>query len=229
MIQVVPAIIPRTKEQLEEEIKKVAKFASLIQIDISDGLFTPFKTWPYNGRDLGYFESLEKEETGWPKWEDIEFEIHLMVKSPESVVDNWIRTGANSIIAHIEATADFQRVIDICRVTSVSVGVAIKPSTNILVLEQFASQVSFIQVMGSDVLGKHGVPLDPKAVEMIKALRKLYPESIIAIDIGVNLDTKEELVFAGANKLISGGLILEASNPEELFNQLSRTDLKNND
>ena len=58
-MQVVPAIIPKTREQMEEEIKKVSGFASLIQIDISDGLFTPFKTWPFNGRDVEYFENLK--------------------------------------------------------------------------------------------------------------------------------------------------------------------------
>ena len=73
MTQVVPAIIPQTKEQLEEEIKKVSEFASLVQIDISDGIFTPVKSWPYNGRDTDFFEKLKKQEVGWPKWEDVEY------------------------------------------------------------------------------------------------------------------------------------------------------------
>ena len=49
------------KEQLEEEINKVFKFTKLVQIDISDGIFVPTKTWPYNGQDTGYFEELKKE------------------------------------------------------------------------------------------------------------------------------------------------------------------------
>jgi len=221
MIQVVPAIIPETREQLEEEIKKVSKFAHLIQIDISDGIFTPTKTWPYNGRDGDFFEKLKSQEVGWPRWEDIEFEIHLMVKSPENVLLDWIHTGVSGIVAHIETADNFQKVIDICRENSVSIGVAIKPSTDISHLEPFISQIDFIQVMGSDTLGKHGVDLDPKAIDMIKTLRKLYPESIIAIDIGINLDTKNELVSAGTNKLISGGLILDSDNPEQVFKNLS--------
>lgn len=224
MTQVVPAIIPHTKEQLTEEIRLVAQFAALVQIDISDGVFVPTKTWPYNGRDSEFFEKLKAEEDGWPRWEDVEFEIHLMVKNPEETILDWIHTGASAIIAHIEATENFQKVIDICRENNVLVGVAIKPSTNEALLEPFTSQVDFIQVMGSDLLGKHNISLDLKAVEKIKSLRNLYPESIIAIDIGVTEETEDLLIGAGANKLISGGAILNSDNPKEVFDDLSRND-----
>jgi ribulose-phosphate 3-epimerase len=217
MIQVVPAIIPHTKEQLEEEIQRVAKFAKLIQVDITDGIFVPTKTWPYNGRDVDFFENLKKEEVGWPRWEDVDIEVHLMIKNPEDTVLDWIKTGASTVVAHIEATTNFQKVIDICRENSISVGLAIKPSTDTDRLKPFVSIVDFIQVMGSDLLGKHGVELEPKALIQIEKLRKLYPESIIAIDIGVNRDTAQSLIDAGTNKFISGGDILLADNPEEEY------------
>ncbi len=220
MTQVVPAIIPHTKDQIEEEIRKVSGFAELVQIDISDGIFVPTKTWPYNGRDAEYFEKLKTEELGWPKWEDLEFEVHLMVKSPEDVVTDWIHTGASAVIAHVEATDNFQKFIDLCREGGVSVGVAIKPSSDIDLLKPFVSQVDFIQVMGSDMLGKHGVALDSKAVDLIKTLHALYPERIISIDIGVNTETKKILTEAGATKLISGGAILDSESPEEIYEEL---------
>jgi ribulose-phosphate 3-epimerase len=220
MIQVVPAIIPHTKEQLEEEIKRVAKFAKVIQVDITDGIFVPTKTWPYNGRDVDYFEKLKKEEEGWPEWEEVNIEVHLMVKNPETIVLDWIKTGASTIVAHIEATENFQEVINLCRENYVSVGVAIKPSTDISRLAPFAYVVDFIQCMGSDSLGKHGVELDPKAILQIKELHKLYPQRIIGIDIGVKEETAEELISAGVTKFISGGIILGADNPEEEYEKL---------
>ena len=217
MTKVIPSIIPQTREQMEEEIRRVARFAPLIQIDISDGLFTPVKTWPYNGEDEDFFENLKNEIIGFPKWEDVEFEVHLMIKDPEETVGDWIKAGVSAVVVNIESTNNFQKIIDTCRGASVSLGIAIKPGTNIENIKPFVSQVDFIQVMGSDLLGKHNVPLDFKAVDQIKSLRKLYPDSIIAIDIGVTADTVETLVRAGASKLISGGDILEAANPEEVF------------
>ena len=85
----------------------------------------------------------------------------------------------------------------------------------------FESQVDFIQCMGNDHLGKHGVELDSKAIMQIKELREAYPERIIAIDVGVSLNTKDELVSVGVSKFISGGEILESNNPEEVFRELS--------
>ncbi len=74
--------------------------------------------------------------------------------------------------------------------------------------------------MGSDELGKHGVHLDPKAVEKIKSLQALYPDRIISIDIGVMEETEDLLISAGVDKLVSGGAILNAANPEEEFYRL---------
>lgn len=217
MTKVLPAIIPVNKQQLEEEINLVAHFADLIQVDISDGVFTNTRTWPYNGQDRDYFEKLKTEDEGWPKWEDVDVELHLMVKNPETVLEEWIATGVSSIVAHIEATDDFQKVIDVCREKNVSVGLAMKPNTEIEKIEKFVPQVDFIQVMGSDLLGKHGVELEEKSLEMIKSLRAKYPDSIIAIDIGVTEENAETLVDAGVNKLISGGTILNSDNPKEVF------------
>ncbi|MEI6842890.1 MAG: hypothetical protein WCK48_00045 [bacterium] len=221
MTIVVPAIIPKTREQTEEEISRVASFAHLIQIDISDGMFTPVKTWPYNGRDIDFFEKLKTEAIGWPRWEDVDFEIHLMVKNPEDVVRDWIYTGVSAIVAHIEATDNFQKVIDICKENLVTVGIAIKPSTDLSKLDKFVSQVDFIQCMGNDSLGKHGAALDLKVLNRISQLHGHYPNCIIGIDIGVTEETAKSLVKAGAKKLITGSAILDADNPEEVFEEFS--------
>ena len=217
MIQVVPAIIPHTKAQLEEEIRKVASFAKLVQVDISDGIFVPTKSWPYNGHDTDFFKKLKNQEVGWPRWENLDIEIHLMVKNPEDVVPDWVKTGVSTIVAHIEATNDFQKIIDLCRENFVSVGIAIKPSTDISKIDPFVPQVDFIQCMGSDLLGKHGVLLDSKAVDKIRRLHGLYPERIIGIDIGVSESTAKSLISAGVRKLISGSAILNADNPKQVF------------
>ncbi len=221
MIDVLPAIIPINKLQLEDEMRKVSGFARKVQIDIADGTFAPVKTWPYNGRDVEYFENLKNQEEGWPKWEDVDIELHLMVAHPENVVEEWISTGIGAVVAHIESTPNFQKVIDICVQHSIAIGVAIKPSTDISKLEPFVSQVDFIQMMGSDDLGRHNVELDPVSVEKIKSLQKLYPERIIAIDIGVTEDTEDILIDAGIDKVISGSAILNSEDPEGVFDSLS--------
>ncbi len=224
MIKVVPAIIPHTKEQLESEIKVVAKFADLVQIDISDGVFIKIATWPYNGRDVDYFEKLVTEEEGWPYWENIDIELHLMIQNPEESILDWIKTGAKSIVVHIESTNNLEKIINVCKEHNVLIGIAIKTSTDLSTILPYIESADFLQVMGNDMLGHHGMELDPKAIENIKTLRKLYPERIIAIDIGVKEDTVETLVDAGANKLISGSTILDAPSPESVYRVLENLD-----
>lgn len=222
MVQVIPATIPKNKSQLEEEIKIFSDFADLVQVDICDGVFTSEKTWPYNGNDQDFFEDLKKENVGWPQWENVDIEVHLMVQNPENIVSDFIKTGVSSIVVHIESTNDFQKIIDICRLSGVRLSVAIKPSSNIALLEQYQPQIDSILCMGSDKLGKHGTELEEKAIDQIKKLRATYPDSIIGVDIGVNLETKDVLLEAGVNKLISGSAILDSDNPKEMFEELSK-------
>lgn len=221
MTIVVPAIIPDTKEQMFKEIDSVADFADIVQIDISDGIFTKIKTWPYNGKDADFFDKLKKEESGWPFWDSLNFEIHLMVENPEKVVRDWIKTSAGTIIFHIESTKNPDEIIEICRENMVSVGVAIKPSTDVSHIEKIMNKIDFIQVMGSDHLGEHRIELEEKALEKIKSLRHFYPDSIIAVDIGVNQENAEKLSLAGATKFVSGSAILNSENPKETYKILS--------
>ena len=226
MTQVVPAIIPKTKEQMIEEIERVSGFADRIQIDISDGLFTRTQTWPYNGKDTDYFGDLKAESIGWPKWDNIDYEIHLMVQSPEIVALDWINSGVDTIIAHIEATPDFQNIVNICKKSEISLGIAIMPGTDSEKIKPFINDVDFIQVMGSDKLGNHGAELEEKAKEMIRKLHDQYPEKMIAVDIGVSEETAEELVSLGATKLVSGSAIFEAVHPEDVYNYFKSISVK---
>ena len=220
MISIVPATIPQSKEQLEEEIKRVASFAPLVQVDICDGVFVKNKTWPYNGRDQDFFAELKAEHVGWPEWEKTDIEVHLMVKNPEETIGDWLGSGISSLVVHVEATDKFEDIIALCRNYSVSIGLAIKPRSELRTIEALVPHVDFIQCMGSDTLGQHGVPLEPRVLPRIVELRKLYPERIIAVDIGVTEETLPELVAAGASKFIVGGTILEASNPKKVYDEL---------
>ena len=56
---------------------------------------------------------------------------------------------------------------------------------------------------------------------LAKDLRTRHQNSIISVDIGVNLQTAPKLVDAGATKLVSGSAIFESDNIEEAIRKLS--------
>jgi pentose-5-phosphate-3-epimerase len=63
--------------------------------------------------------------------------------------------------------------------------------------------------MGSDKIGAHGESLQDSAIEKIKYFKNNFPDSVIAIDIGVNEETIRELEDAGASKFVSGSSFLK--------------------
>lgn len=218
MIEVIPAILPKNYENLKNEIALVRGVVPLVQIDICDGIFTKNRTWPFLGGDFdAHFNRILNEEEGMPFWEDIDFELDLMVVDAVENFDIYTKLGPKRIIFHIEAVGnlesfkDFLEGMDMYIRDSIQIGVAINPGTDLDKILPLISHSDFVQLMGNDNLGSHGVELDEKVYERAKTLREQYPELPIAVDIGVNESTAPSLVDAGVTKLVSGSAIFNAS------------------
>ena len=61
MIEVLPAIIPESYEDLSCKMSEVKGIVKLVQIDFCDGKFVPSKSWPFVGDDENHFESIARE------------------------------------------------------------------------------------------------------------------------------------------------------------------------
>lgn len=217
-IQVVPAIIPQSFAELKEDIEYVKKYVSTIQIDVFDGVYVDSMSWPYTvDRDI--FDALVEGSEAMPGWEDISFEIDLTVDYPENVVDEWIQLGASSIIIHPRSTDVLGSIKERLTEFDVHMGVAICPSDEIR--EEELRFASFIQLMGSDTVGYHGVELDERVYDRARELRERYPNTDIAVDIGVNAKTAPKLIESGVNKLVSGSFIFDSMDVEEAITTLS--------
>ena len=85
-------------------------------------------------------------------------------------------------------------------------------------LDSFYSHVleaDFIHLMSIDKIGEQGNKFDEKIFEKIKDLKEKFPETIISIDGGVNLENAPELVEAGVQRLVIGSAIFNNPEPEE--------------
>jgi ribulose-phosphate 3-epimerase len=148
-----------------------------------------------------------------PFWEDIDFELDLMVLDAADNFDIYTKLGPKKIIFHLEAVGnpesfkDFLEGIDVYIRDSIEIGLAINPSTSLDTIFPFISNIDFVQCMGNDRLGYHGVELDEKIYEKIKILRDKYLDLPIAVDIGVDFKTAPLLIKAGATKLVAGSAI----------------------
>jgi len=225
MVDVIPAIIPKSFQLLRSEMEQVSGLVDRVQVDVMDGSFTPDPSWPYNeGREAGRFDEIVAQERGFPHWRDLQFEIDLMVRNPENVIDEWINTGASAVIVHADSTDTFSQVVKKLTSRGVEVGLAVLPSNRNVVVEKHRDEIDFLQVMGNDKIGYHGVELDPLVYDKLKDLRKRFPDLPIGVDIGVDFNTAPKLVAAGATRLISGSTIFQAEDKREAINKLENVD-----
>ncbi len=221
MIDVVPAIIPDSFETLSEKAERVRELVPRIQIDIANGSYAPTRTWPYTND--GHIARLLSQDEGLPFWEDLSYEVDMLVRNPEDVLDQWIDIGVDAVVIHIESTSEHSLILQKARERNVEIGWALKPSTpnqTLFDIIESAGMPNFIQVMGSDTIGHSGVELDEAVYEKIADIRAMYPELPIAVDIGVNEDTAAALIDAGATTLVAGSAIFEAPDVREAIEQL---------
>lgn len=214
MTEIIPAILPKNYEDLKNKISLVRGVVPIVQIDICDGIFVSSHTWPFSSSSTDiYFTRILNEQEGMPFWEDIDFELDLMVADAVENFDIYNKLGAKRIIFHIEAMKsvddfrDFLEGIDPYMREVMQIGVAINPATPLEQLFPLISCIDFVQCMGSDEIGFSGVDLDEKVYDKIKILREKYFDLPIAVDIGVNKNTAPLLIEAGATKLIIGSAI----------------------
>ncbi len=226
MIEIIPAILPKNYEDLKNRIALVRGVVPLAQIDICDGIFVKNMTWPFFSKPAGvelpqflendldeHFRRILNEEEGLPFWEDIDFELDLMIVNAVENFDVFMKLGPKRIIFHLESVGDLEEFknflegIDIYIRDSVQIGVAINPQTNIEQIFPLVNYIDFVQVMGIDHEGKQGEEFDPKCLDQIKKLKEKFSDLVISVDGAVGLETAPALINAGASRLAIGSAI----------------------
>lgn len=229
MTEIVPAIMPKSFNDLSTKMRQVKGFVSFIQIDVMDGIFVSPRTWPYGTDQDGEFESIVSGSEDMPFINELEFEVDLMVIGQEEEVERWIRAGAHRVIGHIEAMESPESFIKAVRDASVpadspmsvEVGLAFGIETPLAALEPLVFDLDFVQVMGIANIGYQGEEFDERAIERVSSLRSRYPELVITVDGGVDEDSALLLRRAGANRLVSGSAIFGAEDKKDAVRRLS--------
>jgi ribulose-phosphate 3-epimerase len=222
MVEIIPAILPKTFNDLKNALAAVHDVAPVVQIDAVDGIFAPNKTWPYGAK--GSFEKILKGDEGLPYWEDVDFQFDLMVAEPTKEVPCFVEAGASGIVIHA-ANPHASEALDALQSLrggdfAVAVGVALLPSMGLPDVEPFVGLYDFVQVMGIEAVGFQGKLLDDRACMLIKKLRELYPECIIQVDGGVALENVYTLAQSGANRLVCGSAIFGAPDAGIAYQEL---------
>ncbi|HEC32767.1 MAG TPA: hypothetical protein ENI63_00725 [Candidatus Kaiserbacteria bacterium] len=233
MIEIIPAIMPDNYNDLLRKSERVKGVVPYAQIDVMDGKFVPSISWPYDDEGIKRFESMVNNDEMLPYWEEIDYEIDLMVENPEHIVKDWIKLGARRIIVHFESTNRLREIIailddrvleekDLVAVAPVEFGVAISSDTSFDSLFPYMYDIDFVQFMGIKKIGYQGEKFDENVIERIKGLRAQCPHLIISVDGGVSLETAPKLINAGVSRLVSGSSIFNSRNIIETISKLKQ-------
>jgi ribulose-phosphate 3-epimerase len=176
-------------------------------LDVTDGVFSTHPTW-CNPKDLSAFKT------------NLNVEVHLMVSNPAAVIDDWLVPPVKRVIVHAEALSNFVLLIEKCRDEGVEVGIAIRPETPWELLRPFFARSDILQV-----LTVHPGPSDqevdwPQMLEKIRHIHEVCPQCIIEVDGGINPESANKAVEAGASLLVSGAYIFNSDNIKEAIKKL---------
>ena len=227
MIEIIPAIIPKSAEHAEASLKQVVAHVETVQIDVVDGVFVPTTSWPYT---LPADERVGEVAAVFDQFSSLRYEVDLMVAEPLEALEMWAEAGAARFIVHIESVADFSMVLDRFRAlqqsyadTVLELGIALNTTTTNADVLPFVASVSVVQCMGIANIGFQGQPFDDRVIPKIHDLRERYQEAIISVDGGVSRNTAARLTAAGANRLVAGSAIFGSNDVREAIAQLQKT------
>jgi ribulose-phosphate 3-epimerase len=227
---IVPAIIPASRQDLEEKLARLSGLCEEVQIDIVDGVYASPASWPYTGASEDEFARMRASGDMLPYAGSFRFEIDLMSRDAESAAGSWIDLGASRLTVHAEGMRYLARFLEDTRARYgnekdfasglLSLGLALGTETDLSLIEPFLERVDYVQFMGIRTIGHQGEPFSPSVIPRIAAFKKQHPGIEVTVDGGVTRENAPKLLAAGVSRLIVGSAIWKAPDPVAAYRAL---------
>ena len=203
MLKIAPSILAADFSKLAEEVKCVDSLgADYIHIDVMDGHFVPNITL-----GPGIVKCL-RPHTNLP------FDVHLMIENPDQYIKDFKDAGADIITVHVEACRHLHRTLQLIKQYDMQCGVVLNPHTPLEMIKHVLHDVDWILIMSVNP-GFGGQTFIPDSLSKISTLNQWRNEQnfsyIIEVDGGVNEETARLCEAAGADVVVAGSAVFNAS------------------
>ncbi len=156
------------------------------------------------------------------------FDVHLMVKKPETMLVPFIDSGADLITVHAETSPHLHRTLSEIKKAGLKAGIALNPSTPLSYIENVLDLSDLILLMTVNP-GFGGQKFIPSMLEKIRKLKSMidnhaqaqdkYKAIEIQVDGGINEETAPLVLGAGASVLVMGSAV---SNSGDIHGYISK-------
>ncbi len=195
MTKISASILACDLSRLAEEIKRVESFIDMVHLDVMDGVFVPNITF-----GLPLLEAV-KRCTNLP------VDAHLMIIDADKYVERFVEKGASIVTVHYEACTHLHRTIYRIKEKGAKAFVALNPHTPVEVLTDILVDIDGVLIMTVNP-GFSGQRFIESTVGKIARTKKMVNERNldikIMVDGGVNEETVQKVVCAGAEILVMG-------------------------
>ena len=182
MIKVAPSLLSANFACLKDDIEKIENGkADWLHYDVMDGHFVP---------NISFGYSILKDVS---KVTNLFLDVHLMISEPQKYVDEFIKSGANLIVFHIEAMENKEDTLAL--------------------IQDYLSLLDVVLVMSVEP-GFGGQSFKEIALDKIKDLATRRKENsahyLIEVDGGINATTGKQCKDAGVDVLVAGSYVFNS-------------------
>lgn len=189
--------------------------ADWFHVDVMDGNFVPNISFGFP------VISAIKKHAAKP------LDVHLMIADPDKFIMDFKNAGADILTVHLEACTHLHRTIQAIRESGMKAGVALNPHTPVDILQDIVHELDLVLIMSVNP-GFGGQKFIENAILKVEQAKNLIhrrgSHALVEVDGGVNLQTGEELVKAGADVLVAGSFVFNSADPRKTISDLK--DLK---
>lgn len=212
MIKIAPSILAADFGNLGRDVTSLSGWhADWLHFDVMDGHFVP--NLSFGPPILSSIRPLTK----------LPIDAHLMVEEPARFIPWFIQAGADIITIHVEAEKHLHRALQQIHEAGRKAGVVLNPGTPAIAAKEILPYCDLVLVMSVNP-GYGGQKFIPESLEKIAELRQMIDArgltTEIEVDGGINPETAQLCIDAGATVLVAGSAVFQADDPAAMIHSL---------
>lgn len=208
MIELCGSLLAANQIHLGRDIKIAeGEGFSRFHIDVCDGHYTP---------RLAFSDQMVRDLR---KETDAELDAHIAVHNMPSITESFINSGADIVTIQYESCHLPGRLLKRIRSAGLSPGISFIPATDYREMEYFLDEADCVNILGADP-GMGGQEFIPKVLRKIELTAEFICKNNlptkISVDGGVNLQSMNSIINAGAEILIFGSGVFSGDIKENI-------------